>query len=83
MKKTPERWDVMGYDAYRIVSDVVHAGARSGREIAEQLNQLSDYQGIKGKISFKGNRRVNSEVNFLQFIGGKVVKHQVERQNDG
>lgn len=76
MKKTPERWEVFGYDAYRIISDAVAAGSRTGQEISNRLSQLDGYQGKKGKISFLGNNRVNKEVNYLQFINGRIVKHQ-------
>lgn len=76
MKKSPERWEVFGYDAYRIISEAINNGAKTAQEINQKLNQLSGYEGKKGKISFQGNSRVNKEVNFLQFINGKIVKHQ-------
>lgn len=78
MKRTPERWEVFGYDAFRILNEVISKGAKTGHEINRRLNTISDYPGMKGNISFKGNHRVNREVNFLQFINGKIVKHRVE-----
>jgi branched-chain amino acid transport system substrate-binding protein len=74
MRKTPERWEVFGYDAFSVIKEVINAGAKTGQEIAQRLSSLSEYKGLKGKISFKGNNRVNEEVNFLQFINGKIVK---------
>lgn len=81
MKKTPERWEVFGYDAFRILSEAIHKGATTGGEINRSLNSLSNYPGIKGGISFRGNNRVNYEVNFLQFIKGNIIKHKVEVMN--
>lgn len=76
MRKTPERWEVFGCDALGVIKEVISKGAMTGQEITQKLSSLSGYKGIKGKISFKGNHRVNKEVNFLQFIDGKIVKHQ-------
>ncbi len=74
-KTNPERWEVFGYDAFNLITTSVHDGARSGYEISRKLSALSKYHGMKGLITFKGNNRVNKEVNFLQFINGKIVKH--------
>ncbi len=76
MRKTPERWEVFGYDALGIIKEVITKGAKTAQEITQKLNSLSGYEGMKGKISFKGNNRVNKEVNFLQFIDGRIVKHE-------
>ncbi len=75
-KRTPERWEVFGFDAYQIISDAINAGAGTGREVSDRLKQLRDYRGKKGTISFQGNNRVNREVNILQFINGTIVKHE-------
>ena len=78
LKKTPERWEVFGYDAFRILNEAISKGAKTGHEINRRLNTISAYKGMKGDISFKGNHRVNHEVNFLQFLNSRIVKHQVE-----
>ncbi|MFQ5864897.1 MAG: penicillin-binding protein activator [bacterium] len=75
MRKSPERWEVFGYDALGVIKEVLSKGAKTAQEITQKLNSLSGYKGIKGKITFKRNHRVNREVNFLQFINGKIVKH--------
>jgi branched-chain amino acid transport system substrate-binding protein len=74
MKKTPERWEAFGYDAFNIIRSVINNGAKTRQEIAEKLTSLSNYEGVKGKISFDRNKRVNKEVNILQFINGRIVK---------
>ena len=76
LHKTPERWEAFGYDAFGIIRSAINNGANTRQEITEKLNSLSNYEGIKGKISFKGNNRVNQEVNFLQFLDGKIIKLQ-------
>lgn len=79
MKRTPERWEVFGYDTFNLLCDIVQGGAKSSLQINEALNDLAEYEGVKGKISFKGNNRVNKEVNFLQFLNGKIVKQEISR----
>ncbi len=76
MKRSPERWEVFGYDAYNLIVNAIESGATSGPNIARHIGQLSNHQGQKGGISFLGNSRVNEDVNFLQFINGRIVKHQ-------
>ena len=76
MKKTPERWEVFGYDTFEIIIQAVNAGARNARELNEYLLNIEGYLGQKGKVSFKNNRRVNGEVNILQFLNGRIVRHQ-------
>jgi len=76
MKKTPERWEVFGYDAYNLVENAMENGATTGSGISRQLEKLDGYRGKKGLISFEGNNRINRDVNILQFIDGKIIKHE-------
>lgn len=81
-KKTPERWEVYGFDAFNLIVKALQDGATSGAEISQNLSQLSGFNGKKGMITFRGNHRVNKEVNILQFINGSIVKHQKTIQTD-
>ncbi|MFQ5675176.1 MAG: penicillin-binding protein activator [bacterium] len=81
MKETPERWEVFGYDAFSVLLEAITKGGRASRRINSSLNSVSGFHGMKGLISFQGSNRVNSEVNLLQFINGKIIKHQVEVMN--
>ena len=83
MKKTPERWEVFGYDAFSVLHKVINAGAQNPQQINRKLSQLSEFDGIKGKVTFKGNHRVNREVNFLQFLNGRIIKHQLNEVLNG
>jgi branched-chain amino acid transport system substrate-binding protein len=79
MKRTPERWEAFGYDAFNLLAEIVKSGAKSSQQIGAALNELSAYEGVKGKIAFKGNNRVNKEVNFLQFLNGRIIKQEISR----
>lgn len=79
MKRTPERWEIFGYDAYQVLAQAISDGAKFSAELATDLTNLEGFEGMKGEITFKGNNRVNSEVNFLQFINGRITKHQLSR----
>lgn len=79
MKKTPERWEIFGYDAFQILAQAINAGARTGSELSSDLSDLQEFEGMKGKITFMGNNRVNGEVNFLQYVNGRIIKHQLSR----
>jgi ABC-type branched-subunit amino acid transport system substrate-binding protein len=79
MKRTPERWEVFGYDTFNLLNHIVQSGARSRLQIHEALNDLATYDGVKGKISFRGNGHINKEVNFLQFVNGRIVKQEISR----
>lgn len=82
VKRTPGRWEAFGFDAYKLIANAIEAGARSGKEIAMHLQELQNYQGIKGMISFHDNNRVNRDVNFLQFLNGQIIKHVPTLDNE-
>ncbi len=77
MKRTPERWEVFGYDAFQLIQHAVGSGAQSAEQINEALQSIYRFEGMKGKISFRGGERVNKDVNLLQFINGRIVKHEI------
>jgi len=79
MKKTPERWEIFGYDAFQVLAQAINDGAKTSGELNSDLSTLQEFRGMKGEITFKGNNRVNSEVNFLQFVNGRIIKHQLSR----
>ncbi|MCG8606748.1 penicillin-binding protein activator, partial [bacterium] len=83
MRRTPERWEAFGYDALSVLIEAVNSGAKTGDQITEKLNALSDFSGVKGPISFKGNHRVNKEVNFLQFLNGRIIRNPLNEETNG
>lgn len=81
-KKSPERWEVYGFDAFSLITKALKDGATSGADISGNLSELSGFNGKKGVITFRDNNRVNREVNILQFINGNIVKHHKTVQAD-
>ncbi|MCG3158040.1 MAG: hypothetical protein DKINENOH_04681 [bacterium] len=69
---TPERFDVMGYDAGSLLLHCVERGARKPDQMRDALAQIDDYPGMKGEISFKNSDRVNSRVNILQILNAEI-----------
>ncbi len=74
MGATPERFDVLGYDAAALLVQCVKNGAKRPDEIRRALAKVSGYIGLKGEISLDNPERVNSRVNILQFVGSGIKK---------
>ena len=72
MKRTPEVMELYGYDAMRVLADAI-ANKQTTREgIREHLDNLENFPGIRGPITFKGNNRVNAEVRILTYKNGRI-----------
>ncbi len=72
MKRTPAVMELYGYDAMRILADAI-ANKQTTREgIREHLDNLENFPGIRGPITFKGNNRVNAEVRILTYKNGRI-----------
>ncbi|MDZ7267216.1 MAG: ABC transporter substrate-binding protein [candidate division KSB1 bacterium] len=69
---TPERFDVLGYDAGSLLLHCVERGARKPDQIREALARIDGYPGLKGEISFKNSQRVNRRVNLLQILNAEI-----------
>lgn len=69
MGTTPERFDVLGFDAASLMLQCVKNGAKLPAEIRRALSGVSNYLGMKGEIALDNPERVNSRVNILQFSG--------------
>jgi len=72
MKRTPGVMESYGYDAMRVLSDAIAHGKTTREAIKDYLDNLENFQGLKGPISFKGSNRVNSEVRILTFKKGRI-----------
>ena len=71
MKSTPEAMECYGYDAALLLFSAIANDRISRESVREYLNKLEHFQGIRGKISFKGNRRVNNEQRLVMFAKRK------------
>lgn len=74
MGTTPERYDVLGYDAASVLLHCVKNGAKRPEEIRRALARVSGFIGMKGEISLDNPSRSNSRVNVLQFAGAGIKR---------
>ncbi len=83
MRRTPEKWETFGYDALSVLLQAINDGAKTGAQINQKVATISNFGGVKGEISFKGNNRVNREVNFLQFLNGNIIRNPLIEVTNG
>ncbi len=72
MKRTPEIMEFYGCDAMRVLADAISHKQSTREEIRNHLDNLENFPGIKGPITFKNNNRVNAEVRILTFKNGRI-----------
>jgi len=72
MKRTPEVMESYGYDAMRVLIDAIAHKQTSREAIKNHLDNLENFQGLRGPITLKGNDRVNSEIRILTFKNGTI-----------
>jgi ABC-type branched-subunit amino acid transport system substrate-binding protein len=69
------RMEAFGYDAMTAILRTIQQNKISTRQnLRKFLEQVTDFKGIKGDISWQGNHRVNSEVNILEYNTGLIRK---------
>ncbi|MGQ9853075.1 MAG: ABC transporter substrate-binding protein [Candidatus Oleimicrobiaceae bacterium] len=76
MGTTPMEMDVFGYDAIRLILKVLGEGGTSREAFVRTMQSVTDFQGLKGRISFGDGTRVCSDVTLLQFKNGTIVPLQ-------
>ena len=72
MKRTPAIMDFYGYDAMGVVEDAIAHKQITRDGIRDHLDNLQNFPGILGPITFKGNNRVNADVRILTFKNGRI-----------
>lgn len=73
MKKKPTKNILFGYDAMKVLLQVIKQGASHRNDVASQLAKTKDFPAIHSKISLV-ERRVNSHLTLLQFRGRSIRK---------
>jgi len=69
------RMEAFGYDAMKAVLFIIKEHNIGSRfKLRDKLETLQDFQGVKGEISWRGNQRINNEVNILQYDTGLIRK---------
>jgi len=74
--RTPERWEILGIDAGRLVLSAFAAGARDRRQMRERLAATENFAAVRGKIDFSFNQRMNHSINLVQIRQSKLEKLQ-------
>ena len=72
MKRTPEVMESYGYDAMRVVIDAVAHRQLTREDVRNYLNNVENFPGLRGPLTFKGNNRVNAQVRILTFKNGRI-----------
>lgn len=66
----PRRLASLGYDAVRVITRAVRAGAASREELVERLGETNGYEGAASRVTF-GDNRENIELPLYRIIGGE------------
>jgi len=52
----PERFSMLSYDSFKLLAKLMKNGYNTRKNIVNYLNQMEYYEGVSGRISFKGER---------------------------
>lgn len=72
MKRTPQVMEFYGCDAMSVLADAIANNQTTREGIRNYLDNLENFPGMMGPITFKGNNRVNAEVRILTFKNGRI-----------
>ncbi len=72
MKRTPEIMALYGIDAMNVLLDAIAHKKLTREDICEHLNNLENFDGLRGLITLKGNNRVNSHIRLFTYRRGKI-----------
>ena len=65
----PQRLASLGYDALRVITEAVKAGAGNRDALVEQLSAVQNFVGAAGRVSF-GEHRENIELPVYRIVSG-------------
>jgi len=69
------RMEAFGYDAMKTILQTIQQNKIASRQsLRKHLEQVKDFKGIKGDVSWQGSNRVNREVNILEYNMGLFRK---------
>ena len=61
-----------GYNVMKLLISSIDAGNTTPNDIVKYIENVEDFNGIGGKISYGGHGHVNASVNILQFQDGNI-----------
>ncbi len=71
---SPGKLSVYGYNVMNLIIQAVREGNTTREEIVNFLDNVKDFDGIGGKITFYQSGHVNKAVNILQYKDGNISK---------
>jgi len=74
--RTPTLPEVYGYDCVSLFLNAIERGASTREDLRNELSQIENFQGIKGKISFNRSSRMNIFVKVLKYHDGEIIELQ-------
>jgi ABC-type branched-subunit amino acid transport system substrate-binding protein len=63
---TPEKWELIGFDALNLLFGIVAEGASDRISLQQRLGNDAYFKGVRGEIQFSNDNRVNNTVYLLQ-----------------
>jgi branched-chain amino acid transport system substrate-binding protein len=85
----PDMYAALAYDTVYIVREAVRrANSTNPQKIAEALGQISDWQGVRGKISMNPHKQVDAPAIVVKFTSTgfqeieRIYPQDVTRQNE-
>lgn len=70
----PDIWSAQAYDALMIISNALKKGAKTGKDIRDELLKIEKYDGVSGETSFDKNGEVIKPLKFMIVKNGKFVE---------
>ena len=74
--RTPSLPEVYGYDCVSLFLNAIERGASTREDLRDELFQIENFQGIKGKISFNRSSRMNKFIKVLKYYNGEIIELQ-------
>jgi branched-chain amino acid transport system substrate-binding protein len=72
MKRVPGVMEYFGLDALGVVLDAIEHKNLTREDIKNYLNNMENFIGLRGPITFKNNNRINSKIKLLTYKNGKI-----------
>ncbi len=66
----------LGYDAVKLVAEVIKGGATTGEQIKDALYRIRDFPGAAGKITFDANGDVAKEFTVMKVSNRRFVNFE-------
>lgn len=71
-KRTPQKYEVIGYDSFNFLSGLFKSTAPSGNNVVEQVVRLNAYQGVYRGFDISDNR-TNIRTRLLKYSYGQII----------